>query len=72
VLLPLENIPQVPSLRIICNSITPPEEQAILAAVKEELLVDLREASLMVYGHESGAFYCSISTVQRVLKRNKL
>jgi hypothetical protein len=26
----------------------------------------------MVYGHESGKFHCSVSTLQRTLKRNKL
>jgi len=65
-------IPQIPAIRTAWNKITPSEEEAILAAAKEEALVDLRAAGLMVYGHESGAFHCSISTVQRVLKRNRL
>lgn len=54
------------------NHITPQEEQAIVEAGKEEKLVDLRAAGLMVYDHENGKFNCSISTVQRVLIRNKL
>lgn len=64
--------PQIPSIRTAWNKITPPEEEAILTAAKEEALGDLRAAGLMVYGHDSGAFHCSISTIQRVLKRNRL
>ncbi len=54
------------------NHITPEEEQEILEAGRDEKLVDLRAAGLMVYGHESRKFCCSISTVQRVLIQNKL
>jgi len=46
--------------------------KAILDAAKDEALCDLRAAAFMVYGHESGKFHCSVSTVQRKLKRNKL
>lgn len=54
------------------NHIRPEEEEAILEAARDKRLVDLRCAGLMVYGHESGKFHCSISTVQRVLVRNNL
>ena len=54
------------------NKITPVEENAILKVAKDESLCDFRAAELMVYGHESKEFYCSVSTVQRVLKRNQL
>ncbi len=54
------------------NRITPREEQAIVESGKDEKLVDLRAAGLMVYGHESGKFHCCVSTVQRVLIQNKL
>jgi hypothetical protein len=54
------------------NRITSQEEEAILKAAGDENLADLRAADLMVYGHESRKFYCSVSTVQRVLVRNKL
>jgi len=54
------------------NRIMPQEEQAIVEAGKDERLADLRSAGLMVYGHESGEFHCSVSTVQRVLARHNL
>lgn len=54
------------------NRITPQEETAIVEAGRDEKLVDLRAAGLMVYGHETGRYYCSISTIQRALIRNKL
>src|SRR3989304_5640171 len=54
------------------NHIRHEEEEAILEAARDKRLVDLRCAGLMVYGHESGKFHCSISTVQRVLVRNNL
>src|SRR3989338_2936827 len=54
------------------NRIRPEEEEAILEAARDKRLVDLRCAGLMVYGHESKKFHCSISTVQRVLARNNL
>lgn len=54
------------------NRITVQEEQAIVESGRDEKLVDLRAAGLMVYGHESGKFHCSVSTVQRVLIQNKL
>lgn len=54
------------------NRIRPEEETAILEAARDEKLVDLRSAGLMVYGHESKKFHCSISTVQRILVRNNL
>lgn len=54
------------------NQLMPEEEIAIVEAAGEEALVDLRAAGLMVYGHECGKFHCSVSTVQRVLKKKKL
>ena len=54
------------------NRITPDEERSILKAAKDESLCDFRAAELMVYGHERKEFYCSVSTVQRVLRRNDL
>ena len=62
-----------PSLpKLAWNRITPQEETAILEAGSDERLCDLRAAGLMVYGHDAGKFHCSVSTVQRVLARNKL
>jgi len=58
--------------RTAWNRITPQEEASIIEAGRDEELVDLRSAGLMVYGHESEKFHCSISTVQRVLARNQL
>lgn len=54
------------------NRIRPDEEMSILKAAKDESLCDFRAAELMVYGHESKEFYCSVSTVQRALKKNQL
>lgn len=54
------------------NRITPQEETAIVEAGRDERLCDLRSAGLMVYGHDTGKFHCSVSTVQRVLIRNRL
>ena len=54
------------------NRITPKEEEAIVIAGRDEKLADLRAAGLMVYGHETGKFYCSISTIQRILIKNRL
>jgi len=64
--------PQLPCVKTAWNRITPQEEAAIIEAAKDEALCDLRAAGLMVYGHESGKFHCSVSTVQRTLKKNKL
>jgi len=61
-----------PLPKLACNPITPQEEKAIIEAGRDEQLVDLRYAGLMVYGHENKKFHCSISTVQRVLARNNL
>jgi len=54
------------------NKIQPAEESAILEAARDEKLCNLRSAGLMVYGQDSGKYYCSVSTVQRVLIRNEL
>lgn len=54
------------------NRLTSQEEAAILKAAGDEKLCDLRAAGLMVYGHESDRFHCSVSTVQRLLKKNNL
>ena len=54
------------------NRITPLEEKAIIEAGRDERLCDLRAAGLMVWGHETDKFRCSLSTVYRVLIRNKL
>lgn len=66
------NTPEATAAKIAWNKITPQEEQAILDAAKDQALCDLRAAGLMVYGHESSKFHCSVSTVQRTLKQNKL
>jgi putative transposase len=66
------NTTKPPAIKTAWNRITPDEEQAILVAARDEALCDLRAAGLMVYGHESGRFHCSVSTVQRRLKQNKL
>ncbi len=54
------------------NRITPKEEAAIVEAGRDERLCDFRAAGLMVYGQDTGKFHCSVSTVYRVLMRNKL
>lgn len=64
--------PEPPPVKRAWNRIMPEEENAVLAAAGDEALCDLRAASLMVYGHESGKFFLSVSTVQRVLRRNDL
>ena len=64
--------PETPAIKTAWNRITPQEECAILDAAKDQALCDLRAAGLMVYGHESCKFSCSVSTVQRTLKRNRL
>jgi transposase len=66
------NNSEAPIVKTAWNRITPQEEKAILDAARDQALCDLRAAGLMVYGHESGKFSCSVSTVQRTLKRNKL
>ena len=66
----LEDKPAV--VRCAWNRITAKEEEEIVTAGRDEKLTDLRAAGLMVYGHETGKFYCSISTIQRVLIRNRL
>ena len=64
--------PHPPAVKQAWNRITPEEEGAVLTAAGDEALVDLRASDLMVYGHDSGKFFLSISTIQRVLKRNDL
>lgn len=63
---------QPPAKQEAWNRIMPKEEVSIIEAAGNEELADLRSAGLMVYGHESGRFNCSVSTVQRVLKKNDL
>ena len=64
--------PEELSKKTAWNKITTDEENAIRAAAGDEALCDLRAAGLMVYGHESGKFFCSISTIQRELIRHHL
>ena len=61
-----------PVVKAAWNRITPKEESAIVEAGRDERLCDFRAAGLMVYGHDAGKFHCSVSTVQRVLIRNRL
>lgn len=61
-----------PVAKAAWNRITPEEEAAIVEAGRDERLCDFRAAGLMVYGHDAGKFHCSVSTVQRVLIRNRL
>ena len=61
--------PEESSKKTAWNKITTDEENAIRAAAGDEALSDLRAAGLMVYGHESGKFFCSVSTIQRELIR---
>ncbi|MBU4467314.1 MAG: DDE-type integrase/transposase/recombinase [Candidatus Omnitrophica bacterium] len=63
---------RLPAVKTAWNRITPEEEATILTAARNEALCDMRAAGLMVYGHESRKFFSSVSTVQRVLKRNSL
>ncbi|MEK7287578.1 MAG: integrase core domain-containing protein [Elusimicrobiota bacterium] len=44
------------------------EKEAILSAAGREDLAHLRTAGLMVWGHESGQFHASLSSVYNVLK----
>ncbi len=64
--------PESPALKTAWNRITPKEEAAVATAACSEALADLRASDLMVYGHESRKFFLSVSTIQRVLKRNSL
>jgi putative transposase len=61
-----------PVAKAAWNRITPKEEVAIVEVGRDERLCDFRAAGLMVYGHDTGKFHCSVSTVQRVLIRNRL
>lgn len=61
-----------PVVKAAWNRITPKEEAAIVEAGRDERLCDFRAAGLMVYGHDVGKFHCSVSTVQRILIRNRL
>lgn len=63
---------RAPVTRAAWNRITPQEEAAIVEVGRDEQLCDFRAAVLMVYGHDTGKFHCSASTVQRVLIRNRL
>jgi putative transposase len=61
-----------PKKRTAWNKTRPEEITAILEVAKSEEQADLRAAGLMVYGHETGKYFCSPSTVQKTLKNNKL
>jgi transposase InsO family protein len=61
-----------PGKRVPWNRIMSEEEDAILEAGRDESLCHLRAAGLMVYGHDTGKYSCSISTVQKVLKKHEL
>lgn len=54
------------------NRLMPAEATEVVKAGRDEKLCDLRSAGLMVYGQESGKFFCSVSTVQRVLRKYDL
>ncbi len=64
--------PESPTVKTAWNRIMPEEEGAVVTAAGTEELADLRASDLMVYGHESRKFFLSVSTIQRVLKRNSL
>jgi len=64
--------PETPAPKTAWNRIMPEEEAAVVTAAGTEELADLRASDLMVYGHESRKFFLSVSTIQRVLKRNSL
>ncbi len=64
--------PESPAVKTAWNRIMPEEEASVVTAASSEELADLRASDLMVYGHESGKFFLSVSTIQRVLKRNSL
>ena len=61
-----------PSRRQAWNKLRPEEEAEILKAAKDETLCDLRAAGLMVNGHDTDRFHCSVSTVQKTLKKHDL
>lgn len=61
-----------PRPRQAWNKLKPEEEAEILRAAKDETLGDLRAAGLMVNGHDTDRFHCSVSTVQKTLKKHDL
>jgi hypothetical protein len=63
---------QPPAKQEAWNRLRTEEETEIAKAGEDEKLCDLRAAGLMVYGQESGKFFCSVATVQRVLKKHDL
>ncbi len=63
---------QPPAKQDAWNRLMPEEEAEVVKAGRDEKLCDLRSAGLMVYGQESGKFFCSVATVQRVLRKHAL
>lgn len=61
-----------PKKRIAWNKLMPKEEKAILEAARNEEQADLRSAGLMVYGHDSEKYHCSLSTVHKTLKTHAI
>lgn len=61
-----------PQKRMPWNKIRPEENEAILKVAKDETFCGLRAAGLMVHGHDTGEYSCSISTIQKVLKQHAL
>ena len=61
-----------PQKRTPWNKIRPEEHEAVLEAARNEKLCNLRAAGLMVHGHDTGEYSCSISTIQKVLKKHDL
>lgn len=64
--------PKPIALRTAWNKILPQEREAILQIACEEQFWDKPMSHIFVYGHESGKFFASLSTVYSVLKSEQL
>jgi hypothetical protein len=58
--------------RIACNKLLPAERNSIINAVFVPANIGKPLSHIYVYGHNSGAFYASLSTVYRYLKKEDL
>ena len=63
---------QAPKPRTAWNRLLDCERQAILLAARREDLAHLRSAGLMVWGHDTGEFHASLSSVHLTLKKENL
>lgn len=63
---------QAPEPRTAWNRLLDQERESILSAARREDLAHLRSAGLMVWGHDTGEFRASLSSVYLTLKKEKL